>query len=185
MKKVSKNLFVEFFDPIKNYLRMNEIKDIIILILIPLIIGVTSFIVGISVEINKDVKLIDFMSGILENFITVIALFISFSMAYLSIIMSSNSENINQLKGSYSEKFKDLNENFYTLYQILVTEITYTLVIEILFLIICIVERFLINCISNIFTKILGSLDIAIFIYILFLMMQIVKDIYFSFWKSK
>lgn len=187
MKRAIKEVFVELLDPIKNYMRMGSKSMHIVLIFVPAIIGIMTYIIGTckNIVINENVILLDFMADVLGNFITVIALFISFSMAYLSMIISSSSTNIDELKKRFSEKYFDKQKRAYTLYQILITHITYSLIIEIAFLIICILERFLINCISNNIIKMLCSMNIAVFVYILFIMLQIVKNIYYSFWKSR
>lgn len=114
-----------------------------------------------------------------------LTLFVSFTMAYLSIIVSSCSKNIDNLKSTKSEKYYLKRKKDCTLYQVLVSEITYNLLIEILFLLVTIVEKFIL-CVSNpIACKIMLSVDITLFVHVLFIMMIIVKDIYFSFWKSE
>lgn len=98
---------------------------------------------------------------IINQFITILTLFVSFSMAYLSIIVSSSSKNIDELKGTPSKERFMANKDPYSLYQILISEITYTLVFEIIFLIFCVFEKFLIGVISWEVTRILICLDVA------------------------
>ena len=73
----------------------------------------------------------------------------------------------------------------YTLYQILMTEITYTVLVEITVLLVCVIEKFIINCFTSQVLKIFCSINVSLFVYILLLILVDVKNLYFSFWKSE
>lgn len=185
LKSKCKSELWEIFDPIKQYFRMHSGKDNILYLLIPTLIGVLSFVIGTLLEMHSEVYLIDFAEDTLNAFITVVALFISFSMAYMSILISSSSENVNELKKRESKKYCSQNGKPYNLYQILTTEITYTVITEIFFLIICIFERYLLACVPYLCIKIMCAFNVVCFLHIIILMIMVMKNMYFSFWDNK
>ena len=89
------------------------------------------------------------------------------------------------LKNEYSKKFFGKDKEPYSLYQILTTQITYSVICEIAFLILCIFEKCIINYLPGLILKAICSANIALFMYILFVLLIIIKNIYFSFWRSK
>ena len=168
----------EIFDPIKDFFTIRKAKEKLLFYVVPVLLGMLSMVLFIFIHGNDAFNLKSFTNEFVDQLITMLTLFVSFTMAYLSIIVSSCSKNIDNLKST--KRKKDC-----TLYQVLVSEITYNLLIEILFLLVTIVEKFIL-CVSNpIACKIMLSVDITLFVHVLFIMMIIVKDIYFSFWKSE
>lgn len=175
----------EIFDPVKDFFVIRKGKERFLLYTAPMLVGAVSMILFIFIHGNDDFNLKNFTNEFVNQLITMLTLFVSFTMAYLPIIVSSSSKNIDNLKSTKSEKYYLKSKKDCTLYQILVSEITYNLLIEILFLLVAIVEKFVL-CVSNsMVCKVMLSIDIAIFVHVLFIMMIIVKDIYFSFWKSE
>jgi hypothetical protein len=175
----------EIFDPVKDFFIIRKGKEKLLFYGIPVLVGIISIVLFIFVHGNNDFNLPNFTNEFVNQLITMLTLFVSFTMAYLSIIVSSSSRNIDDLKSTKSEKYYLKRKKDCTLYQILVSEITYNLLIEILFLLITMVEKFIL-CISNsMVCKVMLAIDITLFVHVLFIMMIIVKDIYFSFWKSE
>ena len=152
----------------------------------PILIGVIEFIFSMCVHINlidTDMTGLKFMRDILSDFITVLALFVSFTMGYLSIIITSSSPNILALKGAES-KHCGKDGMPYTLYQVITTQITYAVIIEIVLLLLCIIEKFVINYLPGILLKILCCIDISVFVHVIMVLMLVIQNIYLSFWKS-
>lgn len=184
MRKAMKSM-LEFWNPVKQFCRMRTISEQVLMMLISLLSGILCYLVGNSVKIYAAVDIYDFMKDVLGDFITVLALFVSFTVGYLSILITSSSENVNALKQDESKEFFDENGRPYTLYQILMTEITYTVLVEISVLLVCVIEKFLINCFMSQVLKIFCSINVSLFVYVLLLILVDVKNLYFSFWKSK
>lgn len=175
----------EIFDPIKDFFTIRKAKEKLLFYVVPVLLGMLSMVLFIFIHGNDAFNLKSFTNEFVDQLITMLTLFVSFTMAYLSIIVSSCSKNIDNLKSTKSEKYYLKRKKDCTLYQVLVSEITYNLLIEILFLLVTIVEKFIL-CVSNpIACKIMLSVDITLFVHVLFIMMIIAKDIYFSFWKSE
>jgi len=176
---------MELFDPIIVFETMVERKNLIRVKILAFLIGICSFCAGILLNSISGITIIDFTRDMIGDFITVTALFVSFTMGYLSIMITSSSENIIDLKNEYSKKFFGKDKEPYSLYQILTTQITYSVICEIAFLILCIFEKCIINYLPGLILKAICSANIALFMYILFVLLIIIKNIYFSFWRSK
>ena len=176
---------LEIFDPVIDFYRIRSKSEKRILFFIPIIIGVMCFCVALFTTGNEKWDGYEFASDLVNQFITILTLFVSFSMAYLSIIVSSSSQNIDDLKNTIDEERTASNGEEYSLYQILMAEITYTLVFEIIFLIGCVFEKFLMSIIDWQSIRIMICIDVAFFVHVLLMMLVVIKNIYFSFWKSK
>lgn len=153
------------------------------IIFIPILMGILCFGIGIFVHGSEEITMLSFTNDILNQFITIITLFISFTMGYLTIIISSSSENIERLKETDSRNVVDKNGEPYKLYQILTTEITYTIIVAIFFLITCVIEKFLVFYLDVVLLKVVCAINVIIFVHILILMLVTVKNIYYSFWR--
>lgn len=179
-----KVFFGEVWDPIKDFYRMRIKKERLILTIIPIFCGGVSFLIGINFHPQYEFSLSEFCVDVLNQILTILTLFISFSMAYLSILITSSSQNVDGLKDTNSRKYF-LRGRACTLYQVLASEITYTLVFEIFFLALVLAERFLLYALSSNILQMLLALDIALFVHVMMMMLLIVKNIYYSFWKSR
>lgn len=179
-----KAFLLEIWDPIKEFYEMRVKEEILVSILLPLIGGGLSLLIGNFIHPHYNFVLPEFCIDILNQILTILTLFISFSMAYLSILITSSSKNVDGLKKTESEKYF-LGGKACTLYQVLASEITYTLVFEILFLVLVLAQRFFLYICSETILQIILSLDIALFLHVMLMMLIIVKNIYFSFWKSE
>ena len=103
-----KTIVKEILDPIRDFylMRQKEKKDLIIFIVIPLLIGIGLFMGEEVFDAVRKLDIDEFTGDLLNQIITVLTLFISFSMAYLSILLSSDSENIKRMKAQISTDYK-------------------------------------------------------------------------------
>ena len=170
--------------PIEEFYQMITSREKTKIILCPIILGLVSYFVGDHVHPKVMFELVDFCTDIFNQILTILTLFISFSMAYLSILLSSSSENIDGLKDSFSKIHKIRNKEC-SLFQVLVVKITYTLLIEIIFLIFVLAEKFVICISPEKIIEMLLSINISVFSHIMIMMIIIVIDMYYAFWKSK
>ncbi len=177
--------FNEIFEPIYDfyYMRKNKYKELFFLVILPVVLGVGIFLLENYVILNINEQLVVFSNDIIGQLITVLALFISFSMGYLSILLTSSSQNIDDLKKTDSKEYR-VKSGKCTLYQVNINEISYLVLIEIFFLILVFFQKFIVTFAGNILIKVLLCLDISLFIHVLLVLIFVIKDIYFSFWRS-
>lgn len=183
-----KILLTEIFDPVKDFysMRWNKKKEIYFFTFIPFLVSVIFLACDFSFHTERNFSLDDFMLDMLNQLVTVLTLFISFSMAYLSILITSSSNNVDDLKRKESQEYSlGRGKTKVTLYQIMMDEITYTLVIEIFFLLAVFFQKFLYLLCNDLAIKIMIAINIGFLVHVLFLMMITVKNIYFAFWRSK
>lgn len=127
------------------------------------------------------------LNDILSDYITIFTLFVSFTIGYLTMLITSSGGSINSLKTNMSKHFfidRQKKEPF-SLFQILMTHITYTVFIEIIALICCVLGKFTYILNENIVFQIVFWGITMLFIYTALLLIQIIKNVYLSFWKNK
>lgn len=125
----------------------------------------------------------------IENFILdyigleidIIALLLSFSIAYLTILITSDSENIRKLKAYSTDKVID-KKNI-SLYQILLIQFTYTIYSEIVLLILLLTHKFIFPVLNNLVNIIFFIINIILLFNIIYIILKDVKNVYLSFWK--
>lgn len=180
-----KTLIKEIIEPLKDFYRMREKRksELAIFWVLPALAGILLFLFESRFNARRSIDIDEFMIDLLNQLITVLTLFISFSMAHLSIIITSGSETVNEMKNEYS-KFYFIEKRKCTLFQVLMADLTYTLIIEIFFLLFIFFQKFLIYMCSIIGLRTLISIDVCLMVHVLILMMVTVKNIYFSFWKG-
>lgn len=178
-------LIEEVIEPLHDFyaMRSKRKSELVLFILIPLLIGIALFVFETCFNTIRKINIDDFVLDLLNQMITVLTLFISFSMAYLSIIITSSSDSVNKMKKTES-KYYSLGKERCTLFQVLMSDLTYTLIIEIVFLLFIFFEKFLIYMCSIVGLRVLVSIDVCLMVHVLILLMITVKNIYFSFWKG-
>jgi hypothetical protein len=183
-----KILLSEICDPVKDFysMRWKKKKEIVFFAFIPFLLGILFLVCDVFLSPVRFFDLDEFISDMLNQLVTVLTLFISFSMAYLSILITSGSSNVDDLKRKESGEYSlEKGDRKVTLYQVLMDEITYTLIVEIGFLLFIFFQKFLYLLCKGWVLKILIAIDISFLVHVLLLMVVTVKNIYFSFWRSK
>lgn len=183
-----KILIAEILDPIKDFynMRWHKKRELVFFSLIPILLGLTFIICDLFLSPIRNFDLDSFIVDFFNQLVTVLTLFISFSMAYLSILITSGSGNVDDLKAKESKEYSlQKGKKKITLYQVVMDEITYTLIVEIIFLLFIFLQKFLYLLCARFILKILIAIDISLLVHVLLLMMVTVKNIYFAFWKSK
>lgn len=174
----------EIIDPVKDFFKMRTKEEKIISIVIPVLSGLLCLIVGMRTHPRYAFNLLEFSADILDQLLTILTLFISFSMAYLSILITSGSKNVDGLKKYESDKYF-LDGKACTLYQVLAMEITYTIIFEIFFMVFVLIQRLMLYLCTLEIIQVILSVDIALFVHTLLMMLVVIKNIYYSFWQSK
>jgi hypothetical protein len=181
-----KNYIKEVVEPLVDFYKIRKTKknEIIFFAVIPLLIGVIFLFSCFYLSTSRKLDLVDFDNDLLNQLITMLTLFISFSMAFLSILLSSSSKNVDDLKDTSSKEYSLNNKNC-SLYQVLMIEITYSMIIEICFLLYVFLQKFVIYVSNDITIKFMLTLDIILLVHVLLLMLVTIKNVYYTFWKSK
>lgn len=178
---------IEIFDPIKDFYSMRTRRrvEICVFVALPICVALIVMFFELQVSAIRHVIIDELYNDLLNQLITVLTLFISFSMAYLSIIITSSGKSINDMKKINSKRyFLDKGKRPCNLYQVLSTDITYTLITEILFLMLIFFQKLAMYLFHNIMIKIFIALNVALLLHVLLLMMTTVKNIYYSFWNN-
>lgn len=178
-----KHKAIECFIPIKMFYVLKTKKEKILYLALPLIITIVLILYFKGIHMNnKEFEIKILLSDNINTLISVMALFISFSMAYFSLLVSSSSKNIEELKTRTSIDY-EFNNNPVYLFQILITDLTYSIFAEIILLIILFIEKFIIIVSSNISIYIQLIVNQILLIHILMILIRNIKNVYLTFWK--
>lgn len=134
---------------------------------------------------NSNIILIDVFNDFVNVQISTIAILISFSIAIITILVSADNANINRLKEKHSKDCKPLNGNPISLFQVLLSNISYNVLIEVLYLGILIALVFVRLYISDDVCRILMAICIFFVVHILHVLLESVGQMYLTFWKHE
>lgn len=151
-----------------------------------LIALVPAIAVGLSlffIDFNEGVKISDVFKDYINVQISAIAILISFSIAIITILVSADNSNIRRLKEKHSADCKPLNGKPLSLFQVLLSNITYNVLVEVTYLILLIFCIFLQLFITDDWYKILMAISVFFIIHILHILLESVGQMYLTFWK--
>jgi len=171
----------EIFIPIKDFQQIeskNE-KRIKLLFSVIFIIVNTIYIVFF---IEKD-NLKNFFEGFIDAEINITSLLLSFSIAYLTMLITSSGANIDILKNTLHKSIK-INAERVSLFQVLLTELTFSIYLEIALLILLVINKYTVLQDVLWINMMLFLSEILLLLDILFILLRLVKNIYLSFWKN-
>jgi len=138
--------------------------------------------------------LLEFRQGVVfaDNFkdfvnvqISAVAILISFSIAIITILVSADNPNIKKLKERHSEDCKPLGGKKLNLFQVLLSNITYSVFIEVIYLVVLIVYIFLQLFVCDDWYRILMPVSVFFIIHILHILLESVGQMYLTFWKHE
>lgn len=112
-------------------------KRVFIKFSIPMLIAVIALLLAIFFNIGNSEKIVLTFSGFIVTQINIVAILISFSVAIITILVSADNKNIQCLKETESNKnqYKPVNGKQLSLFQILLSNIAYNVIIEIIYLV--------------------------------------------------
>ena len=173
------------FVPIKDYFISR--KRILLKLLVPMLIALVALLFAIFFNIGSSEKVILTFSGFIDTQINIVAILISFSVAIITILVSSDNKNIQCLKETESskEQYKPVNGNQLSLFQILLSNITYNVIIEIMYLVGLIVISLMQYILPLPILKYITAICILMILHILFVLLESVAQMYFTFWANK
>lgn len=127
----------------------------------------------------------DVFSDFVNIQISAIAILISFSIAIITIIVSADNANINRLKEKHSKDCKPLNGNPLSLFQVLLSNISYNVLIEVFYLGFLIVLVFARLYVTDDVCITLMAICVFFVVHILHVLLESVGQMYLTFWKHE
>lgn len=138
------------------------------------------------VPIDETIKIDEIFSNFINIQISAIAILISFSIAIITIMVSADNENIRRIKNIEStdcKKLKRTGEKL-SLFQVLLSNITYNVFIEAVYLIMLIFCVFLQIFIPENIIVIFMGVCVFFVIHIFHVLLESVGQMYLTFWKN-
>ena len=178
-----KTLFI--FLPIRDYIKTR--RKLWRQYLIPLAAGIIVVIGAFAIDVRDGIDIEAIFSDFVGIQISGIATLVSFLLAIITILVSSDNENIRKLKSEKSSEihYKKLGNEQLRLFQVLLSNISYYVMVEIIYMIILIVYVFLALIVPTSAIKWLISISVFFLMHILLGMMECVTQMYLTFWKDK
>lgn len=174
------------FSAVSDYFVTRRLKNHIGELLIAGIPGIVTWIVLHFVKVNCTVKIEKVFSGFVNIQISAIAILISFSIAIITIMVSADNDNIKKIKAMPSTECKQLKRTGETmnLFQVLLSNITYNVFVEVVYLILLIFCIFLQMYIGESVIKIIMAICIFFVVHIFHVLLESVGQMYLTFWKN-
>ena len=169
--------------PISDYFASR--KKVFKKFLFPLIVSLSALFLSILFNIGSSEKIVSIFSEFIGT--QIVAILISFSVAIITILVSADNNNIKRLKETESSKdqYKPVHGKQLSLFQVLLSNIAYNVVTEIIYL----VGLIAISLIQTIFPiylfKYITSICIFTILHILFVLLESVSQMYLTFWAKK
>ena len=173
------------FVPLNDYFFSR--KKVFIKIFIPVLIALVALLLAMFFNIGNSEKVISTFSGFIDMQINIVAILISFSIAIITILVSADNKNIECLKETESNKtqYKPVNGRQLSLFQILLSNITYNVVVEIIYLVGLIAISLIKTILPIVSLKFIVSICLFIILHILFVLLESVAQMYLTFWANK
>lgn len=173
------------FVPVEDYIISR--KKVFIKFLIPMLVALTSLLLAIFFNIGNSEKVLLTFSGFIDTQINIVAILISFSVAIITILVSADNKNIQCLKETESNKkqYKPVNGKQLSLFQILLSNIAYNVIVEIVYLVVLISLSLMQNLLPIAILKYITAICIFIILHILFVLLESVTQMYLTFWANK
>jgi len=134
---------------------------------------------------NSAIVISDVFSDFVNVQINTVAILISFSIAIITILVTADNSNITRLKEKHSTDCKPLKGKPLSLFQVLLSNITYNVLAEVLYLGILIVLVFVRLYISDDVCKDLMAVCVFFVTHILHVLLESVGQMYLTFWKHE
>jgi len=174
----------KLFLPIVDYFRTR--RKVILKFIVPILC--TGIFIGLSflIPLQEDVDTYQIFSDFINALISIVAIFISFSIAIISILVSADNPNIQRLRETQSKdgSIKNLNGKPLTLFQVLLSNLTYNVFIEVVFLVVLIVYLLIKAVIPQVAIRYLIAFGVLCIVHILQILLETVVQMYHTFWKQ-
>ena len=173
------------FVPLKDYYQSR--RHIGMKYLIPALISLLALTVVLIFNVGDAVSVKSAFSEFINTQINVVAILISFSVAIISILMTADSENIKSLKKEKAEtsQYKTIAGKRLSLFQVLLSNIAYNVIIEIIYLVTLLGISLIQLIIPLTILKYFATLCIFFILHILGVLLESVAQMYLTFWSNR
>ena len=172
------------FVPLRDYYQSR--KHIWSKFILPLIVSCASLGIAFALNIGNEETVRATFSEFISVQINVVAILVSFSVAIISILVSAENANIRKLKEEKSDNkhYNPVNGKQLSLFQILLSNIAYNVIIEIVYLILLIGLSLLRPTIPIAALKYITTVCIFTIMHILCVLLESVAQMYLTFWQN-
>lgn len=173
------------FVPIRDYFTSR--RKVAIKFLIPIVTALMALLLAIVLNIGNSEKIISVFSDFVDTQINIVAILISFSVAIITILVSADNKNIQCLKETESSKkaYKPVDGKQLSLFQILLSNIAYNVIVEIVYLVGLIVISLAKNILPVTSLKYITAICLFIILHILLVLLESVAQMYLTFWANR
>lgn len=171
------------FVPIRDYFQSR--KHIWLKLLIPFLIGIFSLVGAFVFDFGDTNDITTLFSEFVNVQINIVAILISFSVAIITILVSADNKNIEQLRDTESKDCKPINGKALSLFQVLLSNIAYNVIVEIIYLILLIAVVLIKALLPMALLKYIIAVYVFFIMHILFVLFESVAQMYLTFWNKK
>lgn len=164
---------IEFLLLVIDYFRTIKIRDFVLEWILPLLIGIAIYFSNTS---NCNVE--ELFKSVSGNVTSLLGVLIGFSVAVITILVTTNSKNIDEIKAKETE-YKISNKKL-TLFDLMLINYTYSVVIEVLLTVFNLTAPNLLRLsLSNNSMNLLNSVDVFLTCHVLLLILRNITNFYF------
>lgn len=173
------------FVPVKDYIKSR--KHLYIKFVFPMLVAAIALAITFFFNFGDYEKLNSIFSEFISTQINIIAILISFSIAIITILVSADNRNIQELKKTLSNEkdYNSVNGKRLSLFQILLSNIAYNIICETVYLIFLIAVALTKSIFLIQSLKYISAICIFIILHILLVLLESVAQMYLTFWDKK
>lgn len=152
-----------------------------------MLFALVALLLAIFFNIDKSPKVLTIFSDFINMQTNIVAILTSFSVAIITILVSADNKNIQCLKETESNRrqYKSVNGVQLSLFQILLSNIAYNVIVEVTYLVGLIVISLIQNLLPFTTLKFMVAICIFVILHILFVLLESVAQMYLTFWVNK
>lgn len=171
--------------PLRDYYQSR--KRIWVKYLIPVVLGLLALAGALIFNIGNEETIRSTFSEFVNVQINVVAILVSFSVAIISILVTADNANIKSLKKEMADstQYKPVGGKHLSLFQILLSNIAYNVIVEIIYLVILIEIALIRPIIPLQALKYVAAVCIFAIMHILGVLLESVAQMYLTFWRNR
>lgn len=171
--------------PLRDYYQSR--KRIWVKYLIPVVLGLLALAGALIFNIGNEETIRSTFSEFVNVQINVVAILVSFSVAIISILVTADNANTKSLKEEMADstQYKSVGGKQLSLFQILLSNIAYNVIVEIIYLVILIGIAHIRPIIPLQALKYVAAVCIFAIMHILGVLLESVAQMYLTFWRNR
>ena len=171
--------------PLRDYYQSR--KRIWVKYLIPVVLGLLALAGALIFNIGNEETIRSTFSEFVNVQINVVAILVSFSVAIISILVTADNANTKSLKEEMADstQYKPVGGKQLSLFQILLSNIAYNVIVEIIYLVILIGIAIIRPIIHLQALKYVAGVCIFAIMHILGVLLESVAQMYLTFWRNR